>query len=465
MIMSQKDTRSPRRASHRALLAAVAISGLWSCTDATDVTLLEIAGTGVLFGQAYLDLDASGTFTPADEPIAGGTVVLTSTSAQIVQMAPTDSLGGFQILSVPVGTYRLGLDQTVLGDSLEAVGASTPIVVALGDTTAFELGATFPILPLGAVSTAAVGSKVFTSGIALNSRLNFGDGQVHLSGAGSFLRGLNVNRAGVSVGDSVRFLGRVVADNGRPALDNVTAQVLIPGAVLVLPSEVTTAAAGSASGGTMDGALVRIRNAELADTSTTTAGHFRFWADDGSDSVEVWIRDFLAIDSRTFPPDSVVRISQMTGLLTPYDDGTGTVRWRLMPRGGGDISLETKTADVAVSMSIDTLQASLGDMVRITVVATNNGPLTATGLQLQDTIPAALTVLSSTPTRGTYDSGTGLWDIGSLAAAAADTLVFQAEVTDDTPPFVDLVVQSLGLTREVDPNGGNNRVVVRLTIS
>ena len=235
--------------------------------------------------------------------------------------------------------------------------------------------------------------------------------------------------------------------------------------MLVLPSEVTTTAAGSASGGTMDGALVRIRNAELADTSTTTAGHFRFWADDGSDSVEVWIRDFLAIDSRTFPPDSVVRISQMTGLLTPYDDGTGAVRWRLMPRGGGDISLETKTADVAVSMSIDTLQASLGDMVRITVVATNNGPLTATGLQLQDAIPAALTVLSSTPTRGTYDSGTGLWDIGSLAATAADTLVFQAEVTDDTPPFVDLVVQSLGLTREVDPNGDNNRVVVRLTIS
>jgi hypothetical protein len=198
---------------------------------------------------------------------------------------------------------------------------------------------------------------VFTAGIALNTRVKFGDGQVHFAGDSAFLRGLNVARSNVSQGDSVRLLGRVVMDNGRPALEDVTPQVLVAAAAFVLPEEATTAVANSADGGRLDAALVRIRAAEFNDTSTTPDGHFRFWADDGSDSVEVWIRDFLALNNPAFRPDTTVRIDEMVGLLTPFDDGGGVVRWRLMPRSGSDIFLEQKLADIAVARLVHTIRA------------------------------------------------------------------------------------------------------------
>ena len=47
------------RTKHTALALALLL-GIGSCDYATDVQLLEIQGTGVLFGQAYLDLNGTG---------------------------------------------------------------------------------------------------------------------------------------------------------------------------------------------------------------------------------------------------------------------------------------------------------------------------------------------------------------------------------------------------------------------
>ena len=71
------EDRRMNRAMFRELpTTGVAIVLLFSaaglgCADAGDVALLEIEGSGVLVGQAYLDEDASGTFTAGDSPMAG----------------------------------------------------------------------------------------------------------------------------------------------------------------------------------------------------------------------------------------------------------------------------------------------------------------------------------------------------------------------------------------------------------
>lgn len=138
------------------------------------------------------------------------------------------------------------MDSTTLGDSLEVLGSDDPITVALGDTSLVILGASFASLSLAEALLAPVGRRVFTSGIALNSRINFGDGQVHFAEDSTFLRALNMERSGLQPGDSVRILGRVVIDNGRPALDEVTPFVLITQAALVLPRETSTGIAATA---------------------------------------------------------------------------------------------------------------------------------------------------------------------------------------------------------------------------
>ena len=90
-----------------------------ACSDASDVVLLEIDGAGVLFGQAFLDSDASGGLSGADTPIVGVDVVLlTATTGQVADRVTTDSLGVFTLLDVPVGSYLISLDSVALSDSV-----------------------------------------------------------------------------------------------------------------------------------------------------------------------------------------------------------------------------------------------------------------------------------------------------------------------------------------------------------
>lgn len=448
-----------------ALLLAAALVVPVACTDASDVVLLEIEAAGVLFGQAFLDADASGDLSAGDTPIVGADVVLvTTTTGQVADRATTDSAGVFTLVEVPVGSYSLSLDSVALGDSIAVLDLG-PVTVAVGDTALVNVGVSYPVLSLEEALASTLGNRVFTSGIVLNPRLNFDPtGQVHLAGDSLYLRALNMQRVGINPGDSIRVLGRVVTDNGRVALNEVTAFPLVAQAALVSPVTVSVLEGSTAGGGALDAALARVQSVEITDTSTAVDGHFRFWAVDGADSIEVVLRSFLGFNNSAIRPDTIVRVNQATGLLTPRQDG-GTVRWRLLPRGPTDLILETRLADVSVTAALDTTQASLGDTVEVTIVAANAGPLGATGLEVQDTVPTALAYVSSTATSGSYDDATGIWAIGDLAAGVADTLVIRMEVTDGTPGDIGNIAQSLGSVLEVDPVPGNNGVVVVLTIS
>jgi uncharacterized repeat protein (TIGR01451 family) len=447
-------------------LALVALAPL-ACSDVTDIELLEIRGAGVLFGQVFLDLDGSGEFTPSDdEPIGDVDVLVLTSGDDVVKRASANAEGLFIIDSVPVGAYRLSLEANLLGDSLEVVGIEDTISVGPTDTTRIDVGATFPVLTIEEVLTAPAGHQVFTSGIALNDRVNLDtSGQVHFEGVSAYLRALNVERSAIVTRDSVRLRGRVVTDNGRPALQDVTPFILVKQAALVTPVEVSVAEAASADGGALDAALVRIRKAEITDTSTTVDGDFRFWAYVDADSVEVLVREFLQADNEAFRPDTIQRLRELTGLLSPFDEGGGSIRWRILLREGDDAVLETKSADLSVTASLDTTEASLGDTVEVMVVVANDGPDDATVLEVRDTIPDQLTYVSSTATQGTYDSDTGIWSIDELPAAGSDTLVIRMEVTDGTPGTVTNVAESLGLTFEVETIASNNEATVTLTIS
>jgi hypothetical protein len=329
--------RGPRKVWRFTLGFLAAVLAPLGCGDATDVELIDVTGSGVVFGRAYLDVDRDGSPGGGDPPIPGVDVALvTTTSAQVVLLATTDAAGEFALFDAPVGSYLLRLDQATLGDTLEVLG-SEAITIVRGDTTRVNLGATYPTFTIEEVLAAPPGQVVFTSGIAVNARLNVDpSGQVHLAGATAFLRALGVERSPISVGDSVRLRGRVVEDNGRPALDGVTATVLVDSVALVVPVATTPGGASNAQGGALDAALVRISNVLVADTATNVLDQsFRFWAVDGADSVEVVVRPFLGYDTSSIQPGSV--LSGVTGLLSPIDEGVSSIRWQILPRSREDI--------------------------------------------------------------------------------------------------------------------------------
>lgn len=451
------------RLSSAILLAALLI--LPACSDVTDVRLLEIESEGVIGGRVFVDLDGSGGPSAPDEPFEGAEVVIVTPSAGVAQRARTDSAGFFIFSEVPVGTYSLTLDSAALGDTLLVIELAGSVVVGPGDSVGVSLGATFPILTLEEVLVSTPGREVFTSGIALNARVNFGDGQVHFAGGTSFLRGIDVDRSPVVAGDSVRVRGRVVVDNGRVALQRVAPFVLVPQARLVLPSETTVARASTADGGDLDAALIRIRDAEITDTTTGVDGHFHFLAYQASDTVEVVVRDFLGLNTSAFRPDTIVRLDRLTGLLSPFDDGSGAVRWRILPRSVADVGLEFRESDLLVSLTLDTAAANVGDTVEVTVIVENVGPLAATASELRVPIPPGIVYVTSATSSGSYSAATGTWSVGDMGVAASDTLALSLEITDGTPRTVGVRAESLGSLLEVDPVSSNNVVVVNLTIS
>jgi uncharacterized repeat protein (TIGR01451 family) len=126
-------------------------------------------------------------------------------------------------------------------------------------------------------------------------------------------------------------------------------------------------------------------------------------------------------------------------------------------RSASEIATINKTVDVAVTASFDTLQARANDPIEITIIARNiGGPFTATDVAIVETIPASLTYVSSSATRGSYNPSTETWTIGNMApGATADTLRIQTTVTGG-PGGVPNTARLRPLRREVDTNPGND---------
>ena len=127
-----------------------------------------------------------------------------------------------------------------------------------------------------------------------------------------------------------------------------------------------------------------------------------------------------------------------------------------------DAKFTVNTADLRVEKIVNDATPNVGDTITFTVTVTNFGPDTATGIQLTDTFPTQelqLDTAKIVPSPGTtYDAGTGIWDIGSLANGASVTLDLPAEVlhpTRPTPPSAQTNKAENLVVAEPDPNPGN----------
>ncbi|MGI0486118.1 DUF11 domain-containing protein [Pantanalinema rosaneae CENA516] len=110
--------------------------------------------------------------------------------------------------------------------------------------------------------------------------------------------------------------------------------------------------------------------------------------------------------------------------------------WTYYPSAPEQILLNiisSDTIDLSLRKTVDTPAASLGQNVTFTVTLANAGPATATGVQVTDRLPTGLTFVSATPSQGTYDNTTGLWDVGSVPANGTATLQITARL-DTTAP-------------------------------
>ncbi len=123
------------------------------------------------------------------------------------------------------------------------------------------------------------------------------------------------------------------------------------------------------------------------------------------------------------------------------------------------VTLNT-AADIGVTKTVDNATPNLGSNVTFTIIATNRGPDAASGLAVTDPLPLGLVYVSSTVTAGSYNPGTGVWTVGSLANLATATLQVVATITT-TGLVTNTATKSA--ENEADPNSANNSATASVT--
>jgi uncharacterized repeat protein (TIGR01451 family) len=202
-----------------------------------------------------------------------------------------------------------------------------------------------------------------------------------------------------NLGANVTFT-LTLANGGPDAATGVTVTDLLPAGLTFVSANASQGSYVSATGLWTVGTVNSAANATLTIVATVTNGA----AIDNEAEVTA---------AGVFDPDS-----------TP-DDGQGD-----------DFASQTidanPAADLSLAMTPSSATPNLGTNVTFTITLTNGGPDGATGVEVTDLLPAGLTFVSATPSQGDYTQGTGIWDVGTVAASGNATLTIVATVSSTT---------------------------------
>ena len=342
--------RSLRRFATGALGAAALLAG---CNNAGEDRVLGITATGVVTGFVFFDSD--GDRAPQslqfDVRLRGVRVRLVARGTQDTVARVTSDTGGIvRAANLPVGSYRVVVDTTSIGDSVQVVRIDTAdVTVGPNDSVAIEVVVSFPSLSIDSARALPLGEKVFVNGVVLTPRSApagvFGDTTISLADSTRAIRATRVKGSSVIICnplggcDSLRLLGTTAARNGQPTLDDVTTFLLGTGRFPPL-KQTTTALAATADGGRLDAALVRLLGDSIVDTLRVGPDFQARVVDSlGVDSLYIILdadagfTGFSTCSSAPNPPCTPGRRIDITGLLVP----TGTGRWQLKPRSAADV--------------------------------------------------------------------------------------------------------------------------------
>jgi uncharacterized repeat protein (TIGR01451 family) len=153
-----------------------------------------------------------------------------------------------------------------------------------------------------------------------------------------------------------------------------------------------------------------------------------------------------------------VNVTNVSGATVVDDQGQGTIN--------NDDAAVT-SADLSLTKTVNNLTPNIGERVVFTITLNNIGTDAASSVQVIDLLPVGLTFVSAVQSQGTYTSGTGVWDVGTVSVASpAATLNITATVTTTGAKINTAEVTASG-TPDPDstPNDGTGDDFASITIT
>lgn len=147
-----------------------------------------------------------------------------------------------------------------------------------------------------------------------------------------------------------------------------------------------------------------------------------------------------------------------------FGDKKGLDLWTYYPSSPAITPLnivESGDADLRIQKTVDRPATTAGQNATFTITLTNRGPSPASQVTVSDLLPPGLTFVSATPSQGTYDPATGVWNVGTIAPTTS--LSLQITVTLTTSDPVRNVAQILN-AQQRDPNPGDNQATSSLNV-
>jgi uncharacterized repeat protein (TIGR01451 family) len=152
----------------------------------------------------------------------------------------------------------------------------------------------------------------------------------------------------------------------------------------------------------------------------------------------------LTLVATVVSPESLTNTATI-GSVDHYDPDTGD--------NAASATATPQLADLSVDKSVSNATPNVGDQITFTVTVTNSGPDAATNVQVQDLLPSGLSFFAATPSQGMYDTGSGLWTVGTVASGTPQTLTLVATVVSSGSLTN---TATIGNADQFDPETSNN---------
>ncbi|MBD2167168.1 DUF11 domain-containing protein [Calothrix membranacea FACHB-236] len=233
-----------------------------------------------------------------------------------------------------------------------------------------------------------------------------------------------ISNESLFVGDEVSFT--LTLNNSGPAnATGVKIQDLLPSGFSLIDADTSVGTYDSTTGIWDVGCIDSGDNVTLTLKATVL--------NDADAAAYTNVAEIVAADQKD--PDSVVN----NGDPTEDDYSSATL-------------FVVKQADLSLSQTISNESLFVGDEVSFTLTLNNSGPANATGVKIQDLLPSGFSLINADTSVGTYDSTTGIWDVGSIKSGDNVTLTLKATVLNDADAAAYTNVAEIVAADQEDPD-------------
>lgn len=213
----------------------------------------------------------------------------------------------------------------------------------------------------------------------------------------------SVTPTSAAAGEQVAFTINVV-NNGPGNATGVAVKDVIPVGYTLIPGSVS------------NGGTYQIATATLEWTNLTIAAN---------SNVDLTFNAFVN------PLGNYLNIAEITASDLPDPDSTPNNNVASEDdQDDAEIIFLGPSADLSLTKNVVTGNTSpvVGSQVSFELKITNDGPNNATGVQVTDLLPTGFQYVNYSSSAGTYNSTTGIWNVGTVDVGVTEALILDAKV-------------------------------------